>query len=142
MPFSLPLTHSSFHHKIHQPSFSLLLYFLYYVLYITRLSPSPFPSHILLVISFRNQPSFSLFLYFLYSVDLPECIIGVLYITRFTPLSLPLTHSSRDFNNRPFPSPIFPLHSLPSPAHPAGFSFYNFPGFLAIFKVVSSTTRK
>ena len=46
-------------------------------------------------------------------------------------LSLPLTHSSRDFLtkfkfviiNRPFSAPIFTLLCLPSAANPAGFSF-------------------
>ena len=32
---------------------------------------------------------------------------------------------------------IFPFHLLPSPVHPTGFSFCFFPGFLAIFIVVS-----
>ena len=36
-----------------------------------------------------------------------------------------------------FVSPIFPLICLPSPAHPAGFSFCNFTGFLAIFNIVT-----
>ena len=42
--------------------------------------------------------------------------------------------------NRPFLFSYFPLLRLPSQAHPVGFSFFNFTGFLAIFKVVPSTT--
>ena len=42
--------------------------------------------------------------------------------------------------SRPFLFSQFPLLGLPSPAHPAGFSFCNFTGFLAILKVVTSTT--
>ena len=33
------------------------------------------------------------------------------------------------------------LICLPSPAYPAGFSFYNFTGFLAIFNVVTSNNN-
>ena len=38
--------------------------------------------------------------------------------------------------NKPF-SFIFPFQLLPSPVHPIGFSFYFFPGFLAIFILLS-----
>ena len=39
-----------------------------------------------------------------------------------------------------FSSPIFPFLSLPSPAHPAGFFFCFYTGFLAIFIVCHRTT--
>ena len=32
---------------------------------------------------------------------------------------------------------LFAFHLLPSPVHPTGFSFYFFPGFLAIFTLLS-----
>ena len=46
----------------------------------------------------------------------------------------------RDGSILPFldPSLIFPFHILPSPVHPTGFSFCFFPGFLAIFILLSS----
>ena len=40
------------------------------------------------------------------------------------------------------PSPIFPFHLLPFPVHPTGFSFYIFPGFLAMFILLSSNNNK
>ena len=39
------------------------------------------------------------------------------------------------------PSLIFPFHLLPSLVHPIGFSFYSFPGFLAIFILLSSNNN-
>ena len=36
---------------------------------------------------------------------------------------------------------IFPFHLLPSPVHPTGFSFCIFPGFLAIFILMSSSNN-
>ena len=41
-----------------------------------------------------------------------------------------------------FSSPIFPFLCLPSQAHPAGYSFCFFPGFLAIFMVCHRTNSK
>ena len=39
------------------------------------------------------------------------------------------------------PSVIFPFHLLLSPVHPTGFSFCFFPGFLAIFSLLSSNNN-
>ena len=41
----------------------------------------------------------------------------------------------------PDPSLAFPFHFLLSPVHPTGFSFYFFPGFLAIFTLLSSNNN-
>ena len=40
------------------------------------------------------------------------------------------------------PSLIFPFQLLPYPAHPTGFSFYIFSGFLVIFILLSSNKHK
>ena len=39
------------------------------------------------------------------------------------------------------PSLMYPFHLLPSPVHPTGFLFYIFPGFLAIFILLSSNNN-
>ena len=54
-----------------------------------------------------------------------------------------ITSSSNSTSRRfPFlPSLIFPLHLLPSPVHLTGFSFCFYPGFLAIFILLSSNSN-
>ena len=56
-------------------------------------------------------------------------------------------HLASKLKYRRFPSYLlstlllFPFHLLPSPVHPTGFSFWFFPGFLAMFTLMSSNNN-